>query len=101
MAGEFGQGQPMQEPPVEGGEGAPGGAPSIDQMVVSIDQGLTQISQLIAQANPEAGQALEQLNEQYRQIITSVIEGAGGGAAPAGAQAPVSAQGGMGGIPVQ
>jgi len=109
MANDMGAGQPQQqeqmaapgEAPAEGG----GGAPSMDAMVVQIDQGLTTIADLLSRANPEAGQAMAALNEQYRQIITSVVEQAGGGPeAPGeggGAQAPMDATQGAGGVPMQ
>jgi len=106
MANDMGAGQPQQqeqmaapgEAPAEGG----GGAPSMDAMVVQIDQGLTTIADLLSRANPEAGQAMAALNEQYRQIITSVVEQAGGAPAEgAGAQAPMNATQGAGGVPTQ
>lgn len=84
-------------------QGQGGEPPSIDQMVISLDQGLTQLTQLIGQADPEAGEALAQINEQYRQVIESVIAKAQGGgqAEPQGAQAPVDAQSGLRGQATQ
>jgi len=107
MANDMGQapmggGQPAPGAPQDGAAGGEdGGPPSIDQMVVSIDQGLTQVAQLIGQANPDAGEQLAALNEQYRQIITSVVEGAGGGQGRAPAEGPVDANAGPGGVPAQ
>jgi len=112
MANDMGQapmggGQPAPggAPPegaAPGGDQDAGGPPSIDQMVVSIDQGLTQVAQLIGQANPDAGEQLAALNEQYRQIITTVVEGAGGGGGGQPAdQGQVDANGGAGGVPAQ
>lgn len=58
---------------------APSGIPPSDDkgpltdMIIQTDQALTAISQVLAKASPEAAKAMAQVNEQYRQIIQSVM----------------------------
>jgi hypothetical protein len=55
----------------------------LTQMIIQTDQALTSISQILSKASPEAARAMAQVNEQYRQIIQSVLnqqQGASGGA---------------------
>lgn len=54
-------------------------------MITQTDQALTQIAQVLGKASPEAAQALMQINEQYRQVIQSVMSGG-----PQGGQRPAS-----------
>ena len=64
---------PEQEAPSgipPGGEDRQG---ALTQMITQTDQALTGIAQVLAKASPEAGQAMAALGEQYRQIITAVM----------------------------
>jgi hypothetical protein len=95
----------MQEPaaqesaetpaPAEGqGQPAAGGKPDpIKDMVISIDQGITQVANVLGKQSPDLGQALAQLGEQFRQIITSAMSGGqapqSGGKQPAQAGVPM------------
>lgn len=86
------QSQQQQSQPETSNQGEiePGqeGQDPMTQMVVQIDQGLTKLAQVIGKASPEAGQALMQVNEQYRQIMTAVMNG--GGQQQGGGQKPAS-----------
>lgn len=66
--------QPMQQnsPESKGPqEEAQGG--SISDLIKQIDISLTGLSQVIGKQIPEAGQALEKINEEYRQIMSAVM----------------------------
>jgi len=95
---------PMQEPaaqesaetppPAGPGQPAAAGKPDpIKDMVISIDQGITQVANVLGKQSPDLGQALAQLGEQFRQIITSAMSGEqapqSGGKQPAQAGVPM------------
>lgn len=93
---------PAQSMPPQGApqasEGQQEGDPkeaALTNMIISTDQALTKITQVIGQTSPEAGKALAQVNEQFRTILQSVMsqedkgEAQGPGAAPS-PQAPPS-----------
>ena len=96
---------PMQEPAAQesaetlppAGQAQPaatGGKPDpIKDMVISIDQGITQVANVLGKQSPDLGQALAQLGEQFRQIITSAMTGEQapqrGGKQPAQAGVPM------------
>lgn len=65
---------------------------ALTQMIVQTDQALTNIAQIVAQQSPEAGSALAELNDQFRQLISSLMSGA---------QQPQKAQKGMGMAPME
>ena len=70
------QGPAQSMPPPQGGEAQQEGDPkeaALTNMIISTDQALTKITQVIAQANPDAGKALQQLNEQFRNILQGVM----------------------------
>ncbi len=81
--------QDQQAAPAPGAEQQPSGMPPSDdeqgpltQMIVQTDRALSSIAQVLAKASPEAAQAMGQLSEQYRQIITAVLSQGQEGAAP-------------------
>lgn len=89
----------MQEAPIppQASQGAPAQAPSEGQggagdaltnMIIQTDQALTKISQVIGKSSPQAADALAQINEQYRQIISSVMNGGGAAKGPQQQAAP-------------
>jgi len=59
------QGEAPQAPNEQGGP--------LTQMVIQTDQALTSLAQVMGKSNPEVGQALAQLSEQYREIIMAVL----------------------------
>ena len=86
------QSMPPQGAP-QGGEAQQEGDPkeaALTNMIISTDQALTKITQVIASANPEAGKALQQVNEQFRNILQGVMsqEDKGEPQAPAPAMQP-------------
>jgi hypothetical protein len=72
--------QEMSAPPEQQ---APGQPPSDDasgpltQMIIQTDQALSAIAQVLSKATPEAGQAMGQISEQFRQIIQAVMSQGG------------------------
>lgn len=65
------QDQGAAQPPADDASGP------LTQMIIQTDQALTAIANVLGQASPEAAQAMGQLNEQFRQIITGVMDGGG------------------------
>lgn len=62
--------------PAQDAQGQPPGDDAqgpLTQMIIQTDQALSSISQVLAKASPEAARAMMQVNEQYRQIIQSVM----------------------------
>jgi hypothetical protein len=97
----------MEQPAAQGAQGGQpqgqGGNPEqvLMETIIQIDQGLTGLTQVIGGISPQAGQALEQLNAQYRQIIEGAMSQAqGGGRQPAAEAAPMETGGARGARPV-
>lgn len=78
---------PTEAPEAEGEEG--GG------IISNISQGIGMIAEKVGQQNPEAGQALMQLNDQFQKIMQSVM--GQGEAAPQGPAAGSPEAGGASG----
>lgn len=49
----------------------------LQEMIIQVDQSMSKIAQVIAQANPQAGQALMKVNEEFRQVISQIMQGGG------------------------
>lgn len=79
-----------QAPQAAGGAMPPGTDNPLTQMIVQTDQSIDQIAQIISKASPEAGQALAQLAEQFRQIISSIMNQGQGQGGPQEASQMVS-----------
>lgn len=85
---------PEQAPAQEGGSGED----QMAQLVKTVSDGLAMLAEISSQASPETSQALQQLNDQYMQIVS----GAGmapGGPAPQGQGMATPEQGASGAIP--
>jgi hypothetical protein len=82
------QGEPKGEP-----DSADQGSGPLTQMIIQTDQALTSIAQVLAKASPDAAKAMAQVNEQFRQIIQSVMgqgQGQPGQPPQGGGQRPAS-----------
>jgi len=64
-------------PDQQSGQGPGGQSGPLEQMIMQTDQALTGLAKVLGKASPEAGQALAQLSEQFRAVITSVMNGPG------------------------
>ena len=81
-------------PQDEAAQGGGNGANPLQQMVIETDQALTKLAQVFGQKIPEAGEALAQVNEQFRRIIEGVMaQASGGGQRRPDATAPSEAGG--------
>ena len=60
------------------------GGDQFASLVTNLADGLTTLSQLAAQVDPAAGQAFDQLNQQYQALVDQLSQSMGGGQAPAG-----------------
>jgi hypothetical protein len=65
----------------------------MQELVLGVDKAISQIATVISGQNPEAGKALEQVGQMFRDAITQAIEGNKGGGQPP-QQGPVSAESG-------
>ncbi len=65
-------------PPEGQQESASNAGDPLTDMIMQTDQALAKITQVIGKQSPEAGQALQQINAQYREIISAVMNGGGG-----------------------
>ncbi len=86
------------------GQGQQGGGQeeAMMQALQAADQALQQAAQIMGQVSPEAGKALMQLDEQFRQIIMSTLQKSQGGGG--GQERPQASQPGQpetGGRPAQ
>ncbi len=70
---------PPQDPQAQSQSVDASGGDPLTQMITQTDEALTQIAQVLSKASPEAGQALIQINEQFRQVIQQVLSQAEGG----------------------
>lgn len=93
-APEAGQAPPSEgAPQPEGGGNDP--AEQMQQLVLGVDKAISQIASVIGGQNPEAGKALEQVGQMFRDAITQAIDaGKGGGQPPQQQSGPVSPESG-------
>jgi hypothetical protein len=54
-------------------QGPQGGGDVLVNMITQTDRALSGLAQVLGKASPEAGQALGQLADQFRQVITAVM----------------------------
>ena len=85
-----------QGAPDQGGGNDP--AAQMQELVLGVDKAIAQIASVIGGQNPEAGKALEQVGQMFRDAITQAIEAGRGGGQPQPSRpqesGPVSAQAG-------
>lgn len=67
------QAQPQEQPQ---GQGDP--SSQIGEMITGIAEAMMTLAQIVGQQNPEVGQKLQALEQQYEQIIEEIVGGAGG-----------------------
>lgn len=97
----------MAEPLPQEGAPAPAEAASPEEaagqfgeLVTNLADGLSLISQLAAQVDPESAQGFDQLNQQFQSLVDSMSQKMGGGApAPAGQGMASPEQGASGAVP--
>ncbi len=92
--------QPGQPQAESQGQPPEGGQDPLTQMATQTDQALSKLAQVIGQKSPEAGQALQQIGEQFRQVMEKLMGGGSqGGRQPAPEMASPETQGRPGTAP--
>lgn len=62
-----------------------GGPDKFGELVTNLSDGLSMLTQLASQVDPETAQGFDQINQQFQQLVSGMAQKMGGGApAPAG-----------------